>query len=281
MASRANYTLTFSETSKGWPSFYSYHPDFMIGLNNYFYTFKRGNIWRHNTNETRNNWYGQQYSSQMTSVINNNPLENKLFKTAKLESDSAWGGTFISDQQTTGFIESTYFVQKEGDWFAYIRNSGQTPARADEYPLRSLNGIGNSTSIDASVPSAVVINFPLTQTNANTGAVSVLDINSILSTDDDLYNATIPVVNATPTYIGKVILIEVDLPNGINRVIVDTVVPSGSLPVGQVNFYLFVKNQVAESHGILGHYMEFTITNNDTTPTELFAVESEVMKSYP
>ena len=61
----------------------------------------------------------------MTSVINNNPLENKLFKTAKLESDSAWGGTFISDQQTTGFIESTYFVQKEGDWFAYIRNSGQ------------------------------------------------------------------------------------------------------------------------------------------------------------
>ena len=46
-------------------------------------------------------------------------------------------------------------------------------------------------------------------------------------------------------------------------------------------FYLFVKNQVAESHGILGHFMEFTISNTDTTPTELFAVESEVMKSYP
>lgn len=275
-----NYTLTFSETSKGWPSFYSYYPDFMIGMNNYFYSFKGGNIWRHNTNDTRNNFYGVQYNSIMTSVINQNPLENKLFKTIHLESDAAWSGTFISDQQTTGFIDSSYFEQKEGDWFAFIRNSGATPANPDEYALRSLNGLANSISIDTTTPTAVIVNFPLTQTNQNTGAVSVLDIDSILSTGDSLYNATIPVVNATPTYIGVVTSVEVDLPNNINRIIVDTTAP-GSLPVGAVNFYLFIKNQVAESHGILGHFMEFTITNTDTTPTELFAVESEVMKSFP
>jgi len=274
------YTLTFSETSKGWPSFYSYHPDFMIGTNNYFYTFSGGNLWRHNTNDTRNNFYGVQYNSVMKSVFNTNPLENKLFKTINLESDAAWSGTFVSDQQTTGFIEASYFEQKEGDWFAFIRNSGATPANPDEYALRSLNGLAESISIDTTNPAAVIVNFPLTQTNQNTGAVSVLDIDSILSTGDSLYNAPLPVVNATPTYIGVVTAVEVDLPNNINRVIVDTSLP-GSLPVGAVNFYLFIKNSVAESHGILGHFMEFTITNTDTTPTELFAVESEVMKSFP
>ena len=99
-----NYTLTYSESTQGFPSFYSYFPDMMIGMNNYLYSFKGGDLYRHNTNETRNNYYGVQYNSTITSVINESPLENKIFKTISLESDAAWSGTFISDQQTTGEI---------------------------------------------------------------------------------------------------------------------------------------------------------------------------------
>jgi len=32
---------------------------------------------------------------------------------------------------------------------------------------------------------------------------------------------------------------------------------------------------------LLGHYCIFTIVNVNTNKTELFAVESDVMKSYP
>ena len=53
----SNYTLTFSESSKGWPSFYSFYPDFMIGMNSFFYSFKGGNVWRHNTGANRNTYY--------------------------------------------------------------------------------------------------------------------------------------------------------------------------------------------------------------------------------
>jgi len=53
-----NYTLTYDEGVQGFPSFYSYYPDFMIGMNNYFYTFNGGNLYRHNVNESRNNFYG-------------------------------------------------------------------------------------------------------------------------------------------------------------------------------------------------------------------------------
>ena len=45
---RQEETLTFDDGVKGWTSFYSYIPDFMIGMNNYFYSFKNGNLYRHN-----------------------------------------------------------------------------------------------------------------------------------------------------------------------------------------------------------------------------------------
>ena len=53
-------TLSYSEGSKGWPSFYSYIPEYMMGMNSYFYSFDGGNLYRHNTNAIRNNYYEQQ-----------------------------------------------------------------------------------------------------------------------------------------------------------------------------------------------------------------------------
>ena len=79
-----NYTLTYSPSAEGWVSFYSYNPDMMIGMNNYFYTFKGGNLYRHNTNEQRNTFYGAYTASTVTSVFNESPLVNKLFKTINI-----------------------------------------------------------------------------------------------------------------------------------------------------------------------------------------------------
>lgn len=45
-----NYTLTHSQDVQGWASFYSYYPDFIMGMNQYLYTFKGGDMYRHNTN---------------------------------------------------------------------------------------------------------------------------------------------------------------------------------------------------------------------------------------
>ena len=94
----SNYTLTYSEAAPGWVSFYSYYPDWMIGMNNYFYTFSGGNLFRHNVNETRNNFYGTQSTSTLQSVFNVSPLENKLFKTIGLKGDSPWAVTLQTDQ---------------------------------------------------------------------------------------------------------------------------------------------------------------------------------------
>ena len=263
------YTLSYSDSVKGWPSFYSFFPDWMIGMNNYFYTFKAGNLYRHNTNSVRNNFYNVQHNSTLTSVFNQQPLENKLFKTINLESDSAWTVTLDSDIQTGASIDSTYFEKKEGAWFAFIRNNGTLPASADEYVMRSANGIARSSSVSVS-GSNTTINF---STNP------LIEIGSNISVGDIIYYAPPPY--SAIEMAGSVIAINVDLQNAINNIVINNSISGAvAIPI-QDGFIMYIKNQEAESNGVLGHYCEFTITNTDSTATELFAVESEVMKSYP
>lgn len=273
-----NYTLTYDDGVKGFPSFYSYFPDFMVGMNNYFYTFKNGDLYRHNTNVKRNQYYGTDYSSSITSVFNDEPLINKIFKTLSLESDSAWTASLNSDQQSSNFISSGDFEEKEGGYFGYIRASNINPANSSQYPLRSANGIGSNTSANITNPSAVLINFSVNP---------LVSIGNIISIGDLLYTKVSNVI----TLIGQVKDKVEDIANGENYLEVDTTItrplndplgtPIGNLPPTTPVYYFFIKNGTAESHGLLGHYAEFTLTNNSTNAVELFAVESEIMKSFP
>lgn len=265
------YTLTYSDGSGGWPSFYSYIPDWMIGMNNYFYTFKGGNLYRHNVNAVRNNFYGQQFTSTMTSVFNTAPLENKLFKTLALQGDDTWEAIPIeTDIQNSGYIEKAWFEKKEQVYFAFIRNSGDIPAGTDEYALRSLNGVGKST----------VVTGPAAATQIQFSINPLIAIGSIASVGDYLYYALPPNYNS-PVLCGRITNIVQNYPAGDNYFVVDTTVTGGSVPPIQNAYFLYIKNSVAESHGVLGHYCLFTLENDNTAKVELFAVESEVMKSFP
>ena len=266
----ANYTLSYSDMVGGWVSFYSYYPDWMIGMNNYFYTFKGGDLYRHNVNTSRNTFYepwfvkvgnsaGAYNPSTIQSVFNTVPLENKLFKTINLEGDAKWSVTLETDLQYSGFIQADWFEKKEAAFFAFIRNNS-----VGELALRSVNGIGRSSQVTG----GNVVKF----------AVGI-SIGSIISVGDLLYYSLPPYT--TPILAGKVTAITVDLPNGINQLTIDTTI-SGTTPIPiQDAFILYIKNSVAESHGVLGHYCTFNIENTSTEKVELFVVQSEVMKSFP
>lgn len=266
----ANYTLTFSDMVEGWVSFYSYYPDWMIGMNNYFYTFKGGDLYRHNVNENRNTFYqpwwnkvgnpsGAFTPTRVQSVFNMAPLENKLFKTIDLQGDSVWSTTLQTDLQVSGFIQANWFEKKEASYFAFVRNNS-----IGELALRSVNGIGRSSQVTG----GNVVKFPLN-----------ISIGSIISIGDLLYFSLPPYT--TPVLAGRVTAITVDLPNSVNQLTIDTTIP-GTTPIPiQDAFFLYIKNSVAESHGVLGHYCTFNIENTSTEKIELFAVQSEIMKSFP
>lgn len=252
-------TLSYSEEAKGWPSFYSYLPEQMIGMNSYFYSFKGGNLFRHNTNEIRNNYYNIQYSSEITGVFNTEPQTIKLFKTMSYESDEAWACTSLLTELGTGSMLSTYFQQKEREWFTFLRENEPTI----NFRARSANGIGNCDTVTGII-SANVLTFNV-------------DVGSIITAGDFLCQSPAGI----PIYRGQVT--DVDRVN--NTVTVDTTIPdpqgTGGSPVLPTTYTLFYKNAQAESHGARGYFMQFTLENTSTNPVELFSVGSSVMKSYP
>jgi hypothetical protein len=263
------YTLTYSDQVEGWVSFYSYEPDWMIGMNNYFYTFKGGNLYRHNVNSIRNQFYGVNFSSMVKSVFNDVPLENKLFKTMNIEGDDAWAATMITDIQNSGFIEYDWFEKKEQSYYAFVRNSGTTPANVSEYALRSLSGIGKSTNTSGPA-NALVVSFSINP---------LVSIGSIVSVGDLLYYSLPPY--SAPVLCGQITAVNQNYPLGINEIIVDTTITGGDIPPITDAYFLFIKSAEAESHGVLGHYCVFELTNENQDKVELFAVETEVMKSFP
>ena len=152
------YTLSYSETAKGWVSFKSYHAESGLSINNEYYTFKEGELWKQYTNQRRNNFYGVQYDSSVTTVLNDNPGSIKSFNTINYEGSQAkitqhkltsnttdaagnnvsqadgeyynlnsktgwYVDSFITNEQTGTVPE---FKEKEGKWFNYIRGEATT-----------------------------------------------------------------------------------------------------------------------------------------------------------
>lgn len=249
----AEITVSYSPAVKGWPSFYSFIPEYTQGMNNYLYTFNNGQLYRHNTNALRNNFYGVQYNTTIKSVFNKGPLENKLFKTLILESDAPWSATLATDLPQVGSIADTYFEKKEGNYFAFIRFL-ETDINL---LMRYANGIASVTTVDATTPTATTLTF------ANS-----VNIGSIISIGDMVYYGSTPSLGGVVTALtGQVVTI-------------DTTIAGASAP-SNGDFILYVKNTVAESHGVMGHYCEYELTNTSTSKVELFSVGSESMKSFP
>ena len=247
-----NYTLTYSESVNGWPSFYSYFPEIALGMNQYLYSFKGGNLYRHNTNGLRNNYYGVSYESTITSVFNQMPTTSKVFKTIELESDDSWSCELVSDLGA-GYMPDSYFVEKEGAFFAFIRRL----EGVDNLALRSAQGVGTLSSTTGVEPAAITITFDFT-------------INSIMSIGDVAFTNSI----IGPVEIGAITGISQD------RKTITIAAPTyiGTVPG---SYILYVKNSVAESYGTLGYFLQFKLSNSNPSAVELFTVDSDVFKSNP
>jgi len=248
-------TLSYSEFSKGWVSFHSYEPEWMERLGSTFFSFKNGNLYKHDANATRMNFYDSQYSMSVTYSANKAPSDVKVFKTVKLESNSRnWYADLVTEMETgeVGSSGSLKFVEKERMQYGYIRRKANDKLNFNEL---SILGIGNlvSSSGDSYTFSYNIPN----QVSAN---------NADGIGGDQLYFVSGGVV----TLIG-----DIDSINGS----VITLVSSAVTP--QAGDYCFVaKDPQSESYGLRGYYAQVKLINTSTDFVELFASNSEVFKSY-
>ena len=171
-----------------------------------------------------------------------------MFKTVQLNSNKPWR-TEITTDMTTGFIDSTAYVLKEGDYYAYIKRvAGNT-----DLSLMSAQGIGNVTTVTGTSPGSIVFDF-------------AFDIGSIIAIGDVLYrdNSGIELIGTITALTSTSI----------------TVAATSITPVAG-DFILYLKNAQAESYGSRGYYAELKLIYTGTDSVELFAIDSEIFKSFP
>jgi hypothetical protein len=155
-----NQTVAFDEKVKGFPSFKSFVPEGALSLNNKYYSIKNGELFVH-TNELRNNFYGVQYESDVTFLINEMPETIKGFKTLNYggsaskvytnnysnstsTSTKGWYCDYIHTDTQQGFIKE--FKRKEGRFYNHIKGEATTLANLDSKEF-NVQGIGQLTAI--------------------------------------------------------------------------------------------------------------------------------------
>lgn len=80
-------TIAYNEKLDKWTSFYTYNPDCGFGLFIKLYTVKNGNLYVHDNDTVRNNFYGVQYSSILKFVSNILSTQVKNFQTLSYQAN--------------------------------------------------------------------------------------------------------------------------------------------------------------------------------------------------
>ena len=247
-----NITLAFDESVGGWTSEYTFVPDSGISLNNNYYTFKNGRIYRHNSeNEDRNTFYGVSSSTIIEFVFNENPTVVKNYKGIDYEGTDNWDTAFETNLEE-GSVSKTHYVLKEGKRYAWIRGEA-TDITDIDIKDSSVAGIGAITSIDG---------------NEYTFSSGVPDS---LHAGDLLY--FVENENSTPALIGAV--------QSKTNTTVTITISDGRLSTATIgvpvngNFAIYVKDNQVEKSGIIGYYNVTTMTNDSSTEAEIYSVSAK------
>lgn len=236
------FTLTFDEKVKGFTSFHSIKPDFMLRLNNDFYTIKNGQLYKQNVEGIGyNNFYGEQFASSVTTYFNDESSLDKIYKTLVLESTNSWKA-ILKTNYTESHIKSAEFNQRESRWFAYIRKSeNETDLNAVSQGLGSIQNINGLELEFVEIPQNVSVN-------------------------DELWQ----VVNDIPEKVGVV-----------NDIQGNVLTIDAFFNAAEFNTFCFTKKDSRiEGSELRGYYLEVKLEDDTTEKNELYAISSVVSKSY-
>jgi len=156
-----DHTISFSEKVTGWTSRMSFVAENGVSLNNEYYTFYNGEIWKHHSNPIRNKYYNTEYNSSVRLLFNEAPEVIKSFTTLNYEGSQSLikqdlsDGTYINNVAKTGWFENgiftnmqtgsvSDFINKENKWFNYVHGDTTTLSNLDTQEI-SVQGLGSAT----------------------------------------------------------------------------------------------------------------------------------------
>jgi len=243
------YTITHSEETKGWTSFWSYIPGWCCRMGNRFYTLKNGQLWIHNDedNPVCNNFYGVQGSSSITTVFNEAMADDKIFKAMILEAEEKWD-TYLNTNYTESTIKAAEYQTKESRQFAHTRRN----EAAGTLKGNAGQGVGR------------VIGFA----SGGTLLVQFRQVPTLVVVGDSLYQLN----GANQELLG--VITNIDMGTGFIAIAAPEMDPT-------TGFYCYsVKNSRAEGEETRGNYLEARFENTGTANSKMMAVNTEAVKSH-
>ena len=194
----SSVTVSYDEKVKGWTSFKSFIPESGCGIQNDYFTFKRGNIYKHHVpGTTANEFYGVQKDSRVRFIFNQDPsmiksfnsimyegsqgkvqrgagyTDNNFYGYKSLYNKKGWYVQTISTEKGKGNVLN--FLEKEDKWFGSIRGKSNGVNDIDLKNF-SVQGIGTISSIDVVVPPYTLNAGNITLSNpSNTFNTSTID----------------------------------------------------------------------------------------------------------
>lgn len=112
-------TISFSEAKDGWGSFFSYIPEYYGTSFESLLSFRDGELWRHDTNATRNNFYGTQYNSQVRVINKPSPLSMKMWYHIVVKGNSIWYSPNINTEPDASYPTGMSSRILKGNWGLY------------------------------------------------------------------------------------------------------------------------------------------------------------------
>ncbi len=121
-------TLAYDIDLNSWTSFFSFHPEDMQKLNTRFVTFLQGQLYVHPINPAHNNFYGQQYTSQVKLVFNPHPSLVKVYKAISIEANVLWLPIELTTPEgQRSSLQPSDFEKLEDIFYASILCDENTP----------------------------------------------------------------------------------------------------------------------------------------------------------
>ncbi len=169
-------TWVYSDKDNGWLGKISFNPDDMIRINNEFISFKNGNVYKGNQEkngllDNYNTFFGVQYPSKFSYVVNEESSIRKNHKAISIDGTDAWDILAETDLNK-GYINKADFYKEENMYYAFLRSSNDVK---DTSLIGAYQGIGNCTI------SGLTLNF-------------AFELESEVSVGDEIRNTNMEIV---------------------------------------------------------------------------------------
>jgi hypothetical protein len=143
--SSSGTTITFNEGANQWGSDQPFHPEFMIKFLDQFLTVKNGQVWLHDSNPVRGNFYGQDNPAEVIFIVNKDYKIDKLFYNLRINGKGKWYAPDITIPSTNQFpngmlsrLKKNNVQQIDGKLWAEILKDITDPNFATSTELDSL-----------------------------------------------------------------------------------------------------------------------------------------------